>query len=212
MMIRRLAITLTSSNARLLSSTARLSGNYLKNTQPYCSRISTTTTPFSRSFSTSTSNPYDKTKGGKEQNAPPIPHSPLIEMAQVEEYSHNSFTINRVQYFGSVIVFPNMVFSWDCKRFEDLKEEHFAIFPLFYPNIKYLIIGCGPEFKRLPSHLVEYLDKRGIVAESMSTFHALGTFNIVSEEGRAAAACLITNEKYDVKTPISVIKDKDPKK
>jgi len=96
-----------------------------------------------------------------------------------------------VKYHGSVMVFPQMATLWNVRKFEDITMESLALLDLLYPKITYLIIGCGEVWKTLPTELNEALFKKGIVTETMSTYHAAGTFNFCASEGRPAALILL---------------------
>jgi uncharacterized protein len=58
-------------------------------------------------------------------------------------------------------------------------------------DIEVLLVGTGPELRRLPEELKAALKARGISSDPMSTGAAVRTFNIMLSEQRAVAAALI---------------------
>jgi uncharacterized protein len=58
-------------------------------------------------------------------------------------------------------------------------------------DIEVLLVGTGPELKRLPPELKQALKARGISSDPMSTGAAVRTYNIMLAESRAVAAALI---------------------
>ena len=51
----------------------------------------------------------------------------------IDEMFDNGFTINGVDYPGSVVVFPNQVFLWDVYNYEDIKPHCFEIMEQIKP-------------------------------------------------------------------------------
>ena len=120
---------------------------------------------------------------GAEQNPKPY----------IISYGDHAFQVNNVLVRQSVILLPNSFLLWNARSFEDITIKSLALFPLLYPTLEVLFIGCGENFPtQLPAEITTYFRKRGIVVEATSTMNAASTFNLLSAEGRNVAAALLT--------------------
>jgi uncharacterized protein len=80
-------------------------------------------------------------------------------------------------------------FDWDCANFSELTSAHFA--RLADLSVELVIFGSGAQLRFVQPAWVSPLMQRGIGMETMDTFAACRTFNILAGEGRKVAAALV---------------------
>jgi uncharacterized protein len=114
---------------------------------------------------------------------------------QVKAFGETSFRLDEVLVKHSVLLLPHSFLLWNAKVFDDITQESLEIFPLLFPTLEILFIGCGEtQPKQLPLELVRYFRGKGIVVEATSTSNAAGMFNVLNAEGRNVAAALLTEQ------------------
>ncbi|MDD2712714.1 MAG: Mth938-like domain-containing protein [Simplicispira sp.] len=79
--------------------------------------------------------------------------------------------------------------AWPCARFEDLTAEHFA--QLAQLDAELIVFGSGVRTRFAPPAWLQPLMARRIGVESMDTFAACRTYNILAGEGRNVVAALL---------------------
>ena len=79
--------------------------------------------------------------------------------------------------------------EWNCGRFEDLTEEHFAMLANTQPEM--VIFGSGSRLRFPPPVFIRELMQRRIGFETMDTLAACRTYNILAGEGRQVLAALL---------------------
>ncbi|HYW55368.1 MAG TPA: Mth938-like domain-containing protein [Polaromonas sp.] len=80
-------------------------------------------------------------------------------------------------------------FPWQCPRFEDLTEEHFARLAEAKPEL--VIFGSGARLRFPPPAFLRSLMAQRIGVETMDTLAACRTYNILAGEGRKVMAALL---------------------
>ena len=80
-------------------------------------------------------------------------------------------------------------FAWNCTRFEDLTEEHFAMLAAIQPEL--VIFGSGSRLRFPPPAFMGALMQGRIGVETMDTLAACRTYNILAGEGRRVIAALL---------------------
>ncbi len=80
-------------------------------------------------------------------------------------------------------------FDWDCTRFEDLTENHFALLAQTKPEL--VIFGSGTRLRFAPAAFMRALMKSRIGIETMDTLAACRTYNVLAGEGRQVIAALL---------------------
>jgi uncharacterized protein len=80
-------------------------------------------------------------------------------------------------------------FDWNCARFEDLTEAHFALLAETAPEL--VIFGSGTRLRFPPPALTRALMQKRIGLETMDTLAACRTYNILAGEGRQVIAALV---------------------
>jgi len=102
----------------------------------------------------------------------------------IDNAGENGFTVDGVDYAGSLILFPNQVFSWDVYNAQDIRSHCFDLLEYMKPQIKYIVIGTGKEgASSLDPRMYEHLERdMGIKVDVCSTFNAISTFNICNQD------------------------------
>ena len=80
-------------------------------------------------------------------------------------------------------------FDWDRANFSELSPAHFA--RLADLSVELVIFGSGAQLRFIQPAWASPLMLRGIGMETMDTFAACRTFNILAGEGRKVAAALL---------------------
>ncbi|MES2413397.1 MAG: Mth938-like domain-containing protein [Pseudomonadota bacterium] len=83
-------------------------------------------------------------------------------------------------------------FDWNCARFEDLTEEHFALLAETRPEL--VIFGSGTRLRFPPPAFMKLLMQKRIGMETMDTLAACRTYNILAGEGRQVIAALLIEQ------------------
>lgn len=105
-------------------------------------------------------------------------------------YDANSVTVNQRRFEKSLIVLPDrIVEDWGVTSFETLTAEHFATILSLEPEI--VLLGTGATFRFPHPRLTRGLTEAQIGLETMDTFAACRTYNILMAEGRRVAAAVI---------------------
>ena len=110
----------------------------------------------------------------------------------VRGFGDHCFQVNEVLVRDSVLLLPQSFYIWKAKTFEDINMDSLSIFPLLFPTIELVIIGCGLRVpNRLSPELVQSFRSKGIVVELMTSTSALTTFNVLNGEGRNVGAAIL---------------------
>lgn len=80
-------------------------------------------------------------------------------------------------------------FNWDCTRFEELTENHFALLVTDRPEL--VLFGSGTRLRFPPPAFLRTLIEHRIGIETMDTLAACRTYNILAGEGRKVIAALL---------------------
>ncbi|GAM27361.1 hypothetical protein SAMD00019534_105360 [Acytostelium subglobosum LB1] len=103
----------------------------------------------------------------------------------VDGYSQQGFSVNGVLLPGPIVVMPKALLLWDVHACSDITVDSLAVLSVIDPAI-------GENRIPLDEELVFEIKRRyNTAVEIMSTVNALGTYNILSEEGRKVAVFLL---------------------
>ena len=80
-------------------------------------------------------------------------------------------------------------FDWECPRFEDLTEQHFARLAETRPEL--VIFGSGSRLRFPSPAFLRSLMAQRIGIETMDTLAACRTYNILAGEGRKVLVALL---------------------
>ena len=118
---------------------------------------------------------------------------------QVKGLGETSFKIDETMVPQSVILLPHSFLLWNAKTFEDINEKSLFLFPLIFPALEVLYVGCGEvQPGQLPIELTRLFRSKGIVLEATSTSNAASMFNVLNAEGRNVGAALLTLQPSNV--------------
>ena len=110
----------------------------------------------------------------------------------VRGFGDHCFQVNEVLVRDSVLLLPQSFYIWKAKTFDAINEDSLSIFPLLFPTVELIIIGCGLRVpNRLSPELVQHFRSKGIVVELMNSTSALTTFNVLNGEGRNVGAAIL---------------------
>ncbi|KAF2077165.1 hypothetical protein CYY_001550 [Polysphondylium violaceum] len=116
----------------------------------------------------------------------------LANVYSIDAYSDAGFSVNKVLIPGSIAVMPDKLFLWDIHSYKDITAETLALIDLVDPPLEFIILGTGKNIEPIPHDTILKIQSHYKVSvEIMSTFNAIGTYNILAEEGRNIAAFLI---------------------
>ncbi|CAN6700128.1 unnamed protein product [Malus baccata var. baccata] len=96
------------------------------------------------------------------------------DQLRFQRYTENGFTVNGVDYEGSLLCVGNMLMSWAPTKFSYI-----------------LILGCGRNIEPVDPELRRYIRSTGMKLEAVDSRNAISTYNILNEEGRIVAAALL---------------------
>ncbi|KDO85371.1 hypothetical protein CISIN_1g030786mg [Citrus sinensis] len=115
------------------------------------------------------------------------PNQPLPSL----RYTDTGFTVNGVQYEGSLLCIGNLLLSWTPKKFSEITPNCLSIFQLVRPIPEILILGCGRYIEPVNPELRQFIRSTGMKLEAIDSRNAASTYNILNEEGRIVAAALL---------------------
>ncbi|MXN64576.1 hypothetical protein GR183_06635 [Stappia sp. GBMRC 2046] len=111
--------------------------------------------------------------------------------APVDAYGNGGFRFAKMSHRGSILSVPSGIYGWLPATVEELTIEAFERVFEEAGEIEVLLIGTGPDIRRVPPALREEFRARGIRADSMATGAAVRTYNVLLSEDRAVAAALL---------------------
>lgn len=106
-------------------------------------------------------------------------------------YTDTGFTVNGVDYEGSVICVGNLLMSWSPKTFSEITPDSLSIFKLIRPVPEILILGSGRYVDHLNPEIRRFVRSTGMKLEELDSRNAASTYNILNEEGRIVAAAML---------------------
>ncbi|XP_072963732.1 uncharacterized protein [Typha angustifolia] len=113
------------------------------------------------------------------------------DQLRFQGYTDSGFTVNGVNYEGSLLIVENKIMSWAPKRFSEITRESLSIFQILRPVPEILILGCGRNIEPVNPELRRFIQSTGMKLETLDSRNAASTFNILNEEGRPVAAALL---------------------
>lgn len=105
-------------------------------------------------------------------------------------YDTDYVAVNGVRHQNSLIVLPGqLITDWQPTAPDAMTADHFSA--LAGLELEILLLGTGPRLRFPSPRLIHALAQQGIGLETMDTFAACRTYNILAGEGRKVAAALI---------------------
>ncbi|KAL6289670.1 hypothetical protein ACE6H2_007180 [Prunus campanulata] len=113
------------------------------------------------------------------------------DQLRFQRYTDSGFTVNGVDYEGSLLCVGNMLMSWAPKKFSEITYDSLSIFQTVRPVPEILILGCGRYIEPVSPELQRFIRSTGMKLEAIDSKNAVSTYNILNEEGRIVAAALL---------------------
>ncbi|XP_031742645.1 NADH dehydrogenase [ubiquinone] 1 alpha subcomplex assembly factor 3-like [Cucumis sativus] len=113
------------------------------------------------------------------------------DQLRFQRYTETGFTVNGVDYEGSLLCVGNLLMSWTPKKFSEITSDSLSIFQIVRPIPEILILGCGRYTEPVNPELRQFIRSTGMKLEAVDTRNATSTYNILNEEGRIVAAALL---------------------
>ena len=119
--------------------------------------------------------------------------SPLVAQGSkmVTSYGDGKFRFGEESVEGSILLFPQAVYSWNVKSVDDITVDSFARVIEAADDIEILLLGMGQKLTMVPMEWRRALKQHGIVIEPMDTGAACRTYNVLIAEARRVAAAII---------------------
>lgn len=118
---------------------------------------------------------------------PRIPASRQV----INGYGDGGFRVAGTRYEGSVLIFPDRTLAWPVTTLEEVDAAALAEVPKAEPAVEILLLGMGPQIRRVADDLRRAMKVHGIVVEGLDTGAAARTYNVLMGESRRVAAALI---------------------
>ncbi|WP_044829076.1 Mth938-like domain-containing protein [Thalassospira sp. HJ] len=109
----------------------------------------------------------------------------------VTSYGDGLFRFGEETVTGSILLFPESVYSWNVTKAEDITPESFSRVIDKADDIEILLLGMGSRLTQVPMAWRQVLKPHGIVIEPMDTGAACRTYNVLVSEARRVAAAMI---------------------
>lgn len=119
--------------------------------------------------------------------------SPLVAEGRklVTSYGDGVFRFGKETVTGSVLLFPESVYSWNVTSTDDITRDSFSQVIEKAHEIEILLLGMGIRLTPVPLEWRQALKPHGIVIEPMDTGAACRTYNVLVSEARRVAAAMI---------------------
>jgi|TARA_R100001015_G_C4532031_1_gene98186 uncharacterized protein len=109
----------------------------------------------------------------------------------VTSYGDGIFRFGEETVTGSILLFPEAVYSWNVTKKDDITPDSFSRVIEKADEIEILLLGMGTRLTPVPHEWRQALRPHGIVIEPMDTGAACRTYNVLVSEARRVAAAMI---------------------
>ncbi|KEH17991.1 putative NDUFAF3/Mth938 domain-containing protein [Medicago truncatula] len=113
------------------------------------------------------------------------------DQLRFQGFKDTGFTVNGVEYEGSLLCVGNLIMSWKPTKFSEITAESLSFFQIVRPIPEILIVGCGRNIQHVDPELRQFIRSTGMKLEAVDSRNAASTYNILNEEGRIVAAALL---------------------
>ncbi|KAJ4825849.1 hypothetical protein Tsubulata_023363 [Turnera subulata] len=113
------------------------------------------------------------------------------DQLRFQGYTDTGFTVNGVQYEGSLLCVGSFLMSWAPASISQITPDSLSIFQVVRPVPEILIVGCGRNVQHIDPELRCFIRSTGMKLEAIDSRNAASTYNILNEEGRIVAAALL---------------------
>lgn len=104
-------------------------------------------------------------------------------------YGDGFLTVNDQSHSNSLVIFPDLLETWEVTGFDQLTADHFDIFIDRKPDV--VILGTGASQQFPPVELRRELVRRKIQLDIMDTPAACRTYNLLVSEDRDVGAAIL---------------------
>ncbi|KAK7386206.1 hypothetical protein VNO78_26250 [Psophocarpus tetragonolobus] len=113
------------------------------------------------------------------------------DQLRFQGYNDTGFTVNGIEYEGSLLCVGNFLMSWKPKKFSEVTADSLSLFQVVRPIPEILILGCGRNIQHVDPELRRFIQSTGMKLEAVDSRNAASTYNILNEEGRIVAAAVL---------------------
>ncbi|XP_050236102.1 uncharacterized protein LOC126686113 [Mercurialis annua] len=113
------------------------------------------------------------------------------DQLRFQRYTDTGFTVNGVDYEGSLLCAGNLLLSWSPAHFSQITPSSLSIFQILRPIPEILILGTGKQIQQVDPAVKQFIRSTGMKLEVIDSRNATSTYNILNEEGRIVAAALL---------------------
>ncbi|CAN0910059.1 NADH dehydrogenase [ubiquinone] 1 alpha subcomplex assembly factor 3 [Linum grandiflorum] len=113
------------------------------------------------------------------------------DQLRFQHYTDTGFTVNGVEYEGSLLCIGNLLMSWTPKTIPQITPESLSIFKIVRPVPEILVLGTGRYIQPVDPELRRFIRSTGMKLEAVDSRNAATTYNILNEEGRMVAVALL---------------------
>ncbi|XP_021680263.2 uncharacterized protein LOC110664743 [Hevea brasiliensis] len=98
------------------------------------------------------------------------------DQLRFQGYTNTGFTVNGVEYEGSLLCVGNLLLSWSPKHLSQITPESLSIFRILRPIPEILILGCGRQIQQVDPELRCFIRSTGMKLESIDsvTYYVYG--------------------------------------
>jgi len=108
----------------------------------------------------------------------------------ITAHSKTSVSVDTIVYDSSLILLPDEIIEdWPVNSFSEVSTENLML--LRDKSIEIVLLGTGAKHRIAQPVLMSYFVQQNIGCEAMSTAAACRTYNLLINEGRRVAACLL---------------------
>ncbi|XP_058745274.1 uncharacterized protein LOC131618022 [Vicia villosa] len=113
------------------------------------------------------------------------------DQLRFQGFNDTGFTVNGVEYEGSLLCVGNLIMSWKPQKFSEINADSLSLFQIVRPIPEILIVGCGRNIQHVDPEIRRFIRSTGMKLEAVDSRNAASTYNILNEEGRIVAAALL---------------------
>ena len=123
------------------------------------------------------------------------------EVRFIKTVSNFGFRLNNGLFaVGPIVIFNEILLSWNIKCVKEINPASLSFFRMFVPKFDILILGVGDNLRGLHPDLIPWLSKNRVGYEIMNTRDAAKLYNVLIQDKRNVAACLVPPTAVGVQT------------
>ncbi|XP_007008716.2 PREDICTED: NADH dehydrogenase [ubiquinone] 1 alpha subcomplex assembly factor 3 isoform X1 [Theobroma cacao] len=93
------------------------------------------------------------------------------DQLRFQGYTDTGFTVNGVNYEGSLLCVGNLLTSWVPNKFSQITPDSLSIFQIIRPIPEILILGCGRNIEPVDPELRHFIRSTGMKLEALDSKH-----------------------------------------